>query len=63
MIGYRDECCGCQLPCIGLSCPNKHAPFWTCDSCGEETNPSELYVVNGGEYCKRCVLAELDTVM
>lgn len=63
MIEYRDECCDCSLPCLGSACPNKHAPFWLCDSCGKETDPRELYKANGGEYCSKCVLSELDTVM
>lgn len=63
MTIYEDECCDCDMPCIGYSCPNKHAPHWICDDCKEEYDPRELYRFEGRELCIGCLTEYFETVM
>lgn len=63
MLKYEDECCGCGLPCLGETCPNRQVMRWYCDECGEETDPTRLYKIDDNEYCANCALGKLETVM
>lgn len=57
MIEYRDECVGCDRPCIGAICPYKAVPYLVCDECGEEAN--RLYEVDGRQLCRDCAAEEV----
>lgn len=59
MIQYEDECVGCDLPCLGVSCPNRNVPHCFCDECGEETE--HLYEIDGEELCDICYEKRVDS--
>ena len=59
MKRIENECVGCDLPCLGSSCPNKNVVRFYCDRCHEE---AELYHYNGDEICSDCLLEEFDRV-
>ena len=60
------NCVGCTslgLYCQGNGCPNYNPiPEYLCDECGDEVDPSELYVYDGKELCSRCLLGHFETV-
>ena len=62
MRTVEDECVDCGLPCIGSSCPNRKITRFYCDRCGEEFEPDELYDFDGEDFCKECLLEQLQTV-
>ena len=55
-VRYEDQCVDCGLPCMGESCPNRNVPVYTCDDCGEEFYPEDLYEVDGDMLCEHCLL-------
>lgn len=57
MIRYEDECVGCppHMGCIGNSCQYMHVPHYFCDVCECETDPDNLYDVNGDMVCSDCL--------
>lgn len=58
MVRYEDGCVGCppEMGCIGDLCQYRKIPCFTCDDCGDELMPDELYRVEGRMLCKYCVL-------
>lgn len=60
------NCVGCTslgLYCQGNGCPNYNpVPEYLCDECGDEVDPSELYVYDGKELCSDCLLSQFNTV-
>lgn len=57
-----DGCVSCGLPCLGDSCPKRHEIEYTCDDCGDEYNPNELYMLDDEMLCKSCLLDRFETV-
>lgn len=62
MIEYRDDCVGCGLPCTPVCRYHEKVPYYSCDECGDDLEPEELYIgpVSGRELCAECVLKELE---
>jgi len=56
MVGKFDDCVGCGLPCIGDACQYKNLTLYTCDQCGEEVGPDDLYNYGPMEVCMDCLL-------
>ena len=59
---YQSDCVQCGLPCIGSGCDHYETPTYFCDECGAEVDPRELYIFDGMELCKGCLLQNVDTV-
>lgn len=59
MCKYENECVGCDLPCIGTSCPNRNVPHYYCDACREEDT---LYEFDGEELCINCIKNRLTEI-
>lgn len=59
MVEYENECLGCDNGCIGYACPNRKAPHYYCDECGEEET---LYKYDGEELCIECIKMRLEVV-
>ena len=59
MKEITNECVGCDLPCMGSSCPNRNVVRLYCDKCKEE---AVLYDYNGQELCIDCIEKTLDKV-
>lgn len=61
-----NNCVGCTsigLHCQGPGCQNyREVPEWSCDECGYELPPSELYVYDDRELCHDCLLEQFETV-
>lgn len=55
MIIYENECVGCDLPCLGISCSLVHVTHYYCDICGDELCENEI-AYSDGEYieCINC---------
>ena len=67
MVRYENECCDCAVPgypCRGSSCPLRHVKVYSCDCCGADINTDydSLYILDGEELCKDCVLEKLEKV-
>lgn len=56
----RDECVSCGLPCLHENCPNKHAIYYICDNCGESVPSTDLFKWDGEEWCKECILDNVE---
>lgn len=59
MIREENDCCDCAVPaypCMGDSCPRRHALHVYCDVCGEEICPNEDEYDLSEEYhvCSEC---------
>lgn len=59
MKRVENDCVGCELPCLGDSCPYRNAEHLYCDECGDET---QLYKFEGEELCLRCIEQRLTKV-
>ena len=59
MKRIENECVGCELPCMGNSCPNRNVVRFYCDRCKDETT---LYNYDNEELCVNCLLKEFDIV-
>lgn len=63
---FENECVGCppEKGCLGSACPNRNVPYYTCDSCGDDFEPEELYIDedDGCMYCAPCMLSRYKTV-
>lgn len=59
MIKYENDCVGCDLPCLGSSCPNRNVPHYYCDECGDETT---LYDYDGEQLCSSCLLSKFEII-
>lgn len=53
MTRIENDCCGCDLPCMGASCPERRVPHTYCDVCGNEAE--EMYEVDGDDICADCL--------
>lgn len=63
MVSYCVGCTSMGLYCKGAGCPNyKPVPEYSCDECGEDLDPSELYDYEGKMVCKDCLLGQLKSV-
>lgn len=61
MRKYENECCDCATPgypCLGVSCPNLNVMHVYCDICDCEDD--EMYCYEGKDYCRKCLLKELE---
>lgn len=61
MVRIENDCCDCAVPaypCLGDSCPLRHAKHCYCDDCGDEVGT--LYRFEGEELCGECVLKRLE---
>lgn len=59
----QNDCCDCAVPaypCLGYSCPLRHAKHYYCDDCGDEVDT--LYRFEGEELCGDCVVKRLEVV-
>ncbi len=55
-----NDCVDCGKPCFS-SCPYKRVPHYYCDNCGEEFQPDELFKWNGEDYCKPCIINDVES--
>ena len=57
MTKTENECVGCppEMGCQGSSCPYRNVTRIYCDGCGEEITNSEIFDVDGGEFCEYCL--------
>ena len=64
MVKDVNNCVHCGLPCRGSSCPHSHELEYTCDECGAEEDPRELYIdpLTDMMLCKKCLLGQYKTV-
>ena len=65
MKRYENDCVGCateSYPCVGSTCKYRNNPHWYCDNCGEEHEPTNLYLYDGNELCSECVLKNFKKV-
>ena len=46
--------------CIGDACQYKNVPHYYCDNCGEEFESDELFKWNGQDYCKECIINDVE---
>lgn len=56
-----NNCVSCGLPCLGDSCPNMNVVSFTCDECGKEYDPDELYMYDDEMLCDKCLLNRFET--
>lgn len=59
MQRVENDCVGCELPCIGDSCPYRNVTHYYCDNCGDET---QIYEFEGEELCIDCIEKRLKKV-
>ncbi len=59
MKKIENECLGCDLPCMGSSCPYRNVTRFYCDKCGDE---AQLYHYDGKELCIDCIEKLLEKV-
>ena len=57
MTRIENECVGCGLPCLGVSCPNRSVVRYYCDECGAQADTTEIY---GMDLCDECAARFLD---
>lgn len=63
MVRIEDECTHCatdNYSCLGDRCPNMNVARYYCDNCKCEVD--KLYLYNGEQLCKDCVLESLEVV-
>jgi hypothetical protein len=61
MIRTENQCVDCGvLPCLGSACPHRNVRVLYCDNC--ECESDKLYVFNGSELCKECLLEGLEVI-
>lgn len=60
MIIIENRCVDCLLPCLGDSCPQRHARCYYCDDCKEEVE--KLYWYDNKELCIECIEKRLEKV-
>jgi len=60
----KNECYGCatsSYPCMGDSCPNRHARYLACDQCGVDEENEDIYLFDDDEVlCAKCLLSRFD---
>ena len=54
-----DECCSCDLPCLGNTCPMRNKVAYFCDKCESEVGVDIDFLY---DFCGECVLELLDKV-
>ena len=59
MISIENDCCDCDLTCIGSRCPLTHVVHYYCDKCGNE---DRLYHWNTEQLCINCIENLLEKV-
>lgn len=59
MKRVENDCVGCELPCLGYSCPYRNVIHFYCDDCGDE---KQLYEFDGEELCIDCIEKRLKKV-
>ena len=59
MQRIENDCVGCELYCLGNSCPNRNVPHYYCDDCGRE---DKLYYYDSEELCEECLLKKFEVV-
>ena len=62
MRKIENECCDCAVPgypCRGAACPNITVLHVYCDGPDCDCEDEEMYVYNGKDYCRDCLLKEL----
>lgn len=65
MTRLENDCCECATPgypCKGDSCPNRNVPHYYCDKCKDEYTADTLYIYDGEELCKECLLGKFETI-
>lgn len=64
MIRFENMCVGpCPQGCMGSTCPNRKVSVCSCDECGDELDPEDLYMVDIDEMlCESCLLKRYKTV-
>lgn len=62
MIVVENECVGCpdDMGCLYYACPYYMVTRYYCDKCHEDVD--ELYIFDGEQLCKDCVLKQLERV-
>ena len=51
MKKIENFCVDCDLPCLGIACPNRNVPVYYCDICNSDC---ANYVIDGEDYCFEC---------
>lgn len=63
MFRVENNCVGpCPQGCMGSGCPMRYVHVVSCDRCGAEVDPEELYVYDDEELCRDCLLDAVPTV-
>jgi len=60
----ENDCMGCateSYPCIGDACQYRNVAHYYCDNCGSEVDSDELFKWNGQEYCKDCIINDVES--
>jgi len=57
----ENDCVSCGLPCLGSRCPNRSVAHYYCDNCGEEFESDKLFKWNGQDYCKECIINDVES--
>ena len=57
METYENQCVGCEMGCMGDSCPNRRVRVFYCDRCNDEIDPDDVYEVDGEDLCFSCLSA------
>lgn len=58
MVRIENDCVGCDLPCLGNSCPYKNVPHVYCDEC--EAEEDKFYKYEGQYLCQDCLLQQFE---
>lgn len=62
MVTRENDCCSCNLPCLGSGCELTNNPHYYCDECDDEVSYGELYWVDDEQLCGYCALKRLEVV-
>lgn len=60
MIKIENDCVGCDLPCLGTTCPHREIPYFYCDDCEYECE--ELFHYEEQQLCIDCIVKRLRKV-
>lgn len=64
-VRTENQCVGCppEMGCLGSACPNMNVKIYSCDYCGDDFNPEELYEAEDGHMlCGECLLKGYRTI-
>lgn len=62
MVNIKNECNNCGEPCLDNKCNMKVVEHYYCDNCGDEFDPDDIYIFNGKDLCRWCLLSQFKTI-